>query len=355
MTTTTPETISTRTLDEKLQDLNQILGSMGRVLIGYSGGVDSALLALAAHRVLGENAIAVTADSASYASGELEAAREITHQFGIRHEVVQTAELDNPDYARNPTNRCYFCKQELFTHMQRMAEELEVPFIVYGQNVDDVGDFRPGAQAARDHGVRAPLQEAGLTKQDIRELARRWGLSVWDRPAMACLASRFPYGTPVTAAGLGMVDRAEKYLRDCGFEQLRVRHHTHIARLELPSEDIPPLLRDGDLRADLGREFTRIGYAQITVDLRGFRSGSMNEVLLPAAARQDEVLSRVELVLQDLQLGRAELELHDQMICIRLGSTALDRLLDQDRQAQFVQHLENLGFRYMAIDLSPLA
>ena len=184
------------TLDDKLTRLEQVLRGLGRVLIGYSGGVDSALLVVAAHRVLGDDAIAVTADSESYAEGELELAAEIAGRFGIRHEIVKTRELDNPDYASNPVNRCYFCKTELFEHMEDLARRLQADNILYGHNVDDVGDFRPGATAAREHGVRAPLQEAGFTKADVRELAKRWDIPVWNRPAMACHSSRFPYGTP---------------------------------------------------------------------------------------------------------------------------------------------------------------
>ena len=355
MTTTTSAARTTGSLEEKLAHLNEILRSLDRALIGYSGGVDSAFLALAAHRVLGDNAIAVTADSESYASGELEMARDIARQFGIRHEVVQTRELENPDYAKNPTNRCYFCKQELFAHMRRLAEELDVSAILYGQNVDDVGDFRPGSQAARESGARAPLQEAGLTKQDIRELSRQWGLPVWNRPATACLASRFPYGTPVTAAGLHMVDQAEKFLRGRGFVQLRVRHHTNIARIELPADDLPRLLGDAGLCQSLVCAFTDLGYEQTTADLRGFRSGSMNEVLVPAPAHPDEVPARIQAALAALGPFRGEFAEYDQMICLRLEEQAREGLQDPERRSQLVQHLENLGFRYVALDLNPLA
>lgn len=340
------------TLDEKLERLDTLLRSMGRVLIGYSGGVDSAMLAMAAHRVLGENAIAVTADSESYATGELEAASDITHRFGIRHVVVRTAELDNPEYASNPTNRCYFCKQELFTHMQRLAGEMKVEHILYGQNADDAGDFRPGAQAASDYGVRAPLMEAGLTKADVRELARRWEVPVWNRPAMACLSSRFPYGTAITAAGLRMVDQAEKYLRQCGYTQLRVRHHVDLARIELLAADLDQLLKHPALRAQIAAAFAGFGYQHITADLRGFRSGSMNEVLLPAAARAEETLGQARQALASL--GPCELEAREQMLCLRLEEQAMLALADQTRRQALVVRLEDLGFRYLALDLNPL-
>lgn len=340
------------TLDEKLERLDSLLRSMGRVLIGYSGGVDSAMLAVAAHRVLGENAIAVTADSESYATGELEAASELTRRFGIRHLVVRTAELDNPDYARNPANRCYFCKQELFTHMQRLARELEVEHILYGQNADDAGDFRPGAQAARDYGARAPLMEAGLTKADIRELARRWEVSVWNRPAMACLSSRFPYGTAITAEGLRMVDQAEKHLRQCGFTQLRVRHHVDLARIELPAGDLDQLLQNPALRARITAALASFGYQCITADLRGFRSGSMNEALLPAAARAEETLAQAHQALASL--GPCQLEAREQMLCLRLEEEAILGLGDPARRQPLVGRLEDLGYRYLALDLNPL-
>ena len=343
-------------LEEKLHHLNRILRSLKRVLIGYSGGVDSAMLALAAHKILGANAIAVTADSASYASGELEAASALTTQFGIRHLVVRTAELDNPDYVQNPINRCYFCKQELFTSMQRLAAELDVPYVLYGQNADDGQDFRPGAQAARDYGVRAPLQEAELTKADVRALARRWNMSVWDRPAMACLASRFPYGTPVTSAGLKQVDRAEKYLRACGFDQLRVRHHSRgelfEARIEVPIAHLPRFFADPDLRSKIVRQFKVTGYERTSVDLRGFRSGSMNETRASEVFRAEEIRQHVGECISALELGVFEFATLDRMISLRFNEGFLDRVLA--RREELLDDLEHLGFRYVAIDLQPL-
>ncbi|NKB70414.1 MAG: ATP-dependent sacrificial sulfur transferase LarE [Candidatus Latescibacteria bacterium] len=341
--------VSTPNLDDKLAHLERILGSLKRVLIGYSGGVDSAMLIVAANRVLGQEAMAVTADSESYASGELEAAQEIARQFGVHHIVVRTEELANPDYASNPVNRCFFCKQELFTHMDRLAEELEVPFILYGQNADDVGDFRPGAQAAAKFGVRAPLQEAGLAKSDVRELARRWGLSVWDRPAMACLASRFPYGTPVTAEGLRMIDRAEAFLRARDFAQLRVRHHVDIARVELPDEDVARLLADRAFCQELIAAFAEIGYVRIVVDLRGFRSGSMNEAL---QGGQDRASADAAIVrdLQDLGLAGARWERQGQMLCLQVEAD--DWALLVEARAALVEKLEGEGCRYIAVDLA---
>ena len=339
-------------LDDKLVALNVILHSMGRVLIGYSGGVDSALLIVAAHKALKAGAIAVTADSESYASGELERAQEITQHFGIRHEVVRTAELQNPEYAANPTNRCYFCKQELFTHMQRLSDELNIPYILYGQNVDDVGDFRPGAQAAKDYNVRAPLQEAGFTKDDVRQLARRWDLEVWDRPAMACLSSRFPYGTAITAQQLSMVDRAEALMREHGFSQLRVRHHNEIARIELPAVDLTNLLMGpgGQINAAL----TALGYRRVTVDLQGFRSGNMNEVLLPSAVNEAESLQKIQTLLATRFPGPIELEKSNQMLCLSLSPQAHVQLVDIAVRTNLIEALQNLGFQYLALDLQPL-
>lgn len=350
MTTTT----TALSLDEKLAILEDIMRPMERALIGYSGGVDSAMLAVAAQRVLGEGAICVTADSESYASGELERAQEITDRFGIRHEVVKTRELDNPDYAKNAPDRCYYCKQELFSHMERMAVELDVDYILYGQNADDVGDFRPGAKAAREKGVRAPLAEAGLDKADVRSLARRWGISVWDRPAMACLSSRFPYGTAVTADGLKKVDAAEAFLRtELGYAQVRSRHHDFLARIELPSQDLEALLGDGTRCRQTADALQAIGYTHVTVDLRGFRSGSMNEALLSIEASDAPLFERLDPILTRHQLAPAAFEERDQTLYLRLNDpTAMTK--STLRQA-VVSDCEALGFRYIALDLQPLS
>ena len=347
MTTATTESVE---LDQKLERLNEILGSMGSMLIGYSGGVDSALLALAAHKVLGQNAIAVTADSESYASGELEAASRIAGNFGMRHLVVRTRELDNPDYASNPTNRCYFCKQELFTHLNRMARELGVNHLAYGQNLDDVGDFRPGAVAADEFEVRAPLREAGLSKADVRALAKRWDLEVWNRPAMACLSSRFPYGTPITAESLQMVDRAEAALRNLGFEELRVRHHDVIARIELDVESLESLLQNTRVKAELVKELRAAGYEKVTIDLRGFRTGSMNETLLsidpdsnPGEHHWHRAVAEFGI---DGSFGH-----RDRMLVFAVPAAQFTTLVEH--RAAIAERLGSFGFNYIAVDLTP--
>lgn len=350
MTTTTE-----LSLDEKLAHLEDILRPMGRALIGYSGGVDSAMLAVAAQRVLGEGAICVTADSESYASGELEQATEITSAFGIRHEVVKTRELDNPDYAKNAPNRCYYCKQELFVHMEQLARDMAIDYILYGQNADDVGDFRPGATAAKEHGVRAPLAEAGLNKADVRALAQRWGLSVWDRPAMACLSSRIPYGTAVTAEGLRQIDQAEHFLHDeCHYTQVRCRHHETLARIELPPADLEQLLGDIDLCRRLIQHFSAIGYLQTTADLRGFRSGSMNEALLSIDVEDTPLFERVEPILTAHGLFAAAYEQRDQMLILRLPVATIPQLISSELRDGLVAALAPLGLRYIALDLDPL-
>ena len=349
-----PAEADPRSLDDKLADLETLLRPMGRVLIGYSGGVDSALLVVAAHRVLGDDAIAVTADSESYAEGELELAAEVLRPFGIRHEVVRTRELDNPDYAGNPVNRCYYCKSELFTHMSALAGELQVDNLLFGHNTDDRGDYRPGATAAREFGVRAPLQEAGLTKQDVRDLARSLEIPVWDRPALACLSSRFPYGTPVTREGLRRVDAAEKRVRAEGFgSHVRVRHHDDVARIELPADDLARLLSDWSLRERLRAALVDLGYTRVTADLRGFRSGSLNEVLGGNGGGTGDPASAVRRAAAGLGLEPCESEESGQVLLMRLSSEGAGRLAEDSLRSALVTAGEGAGARYIALDLAP--
>jgi uncharacterized protein len=265
-------------LERKAAALDAALRDLPSVIVAYSGGVDSAYLAYAAHRALGAGALAVTADSPSYPERHRALALRLARDFGFNHLVIQTAEMARPEYRANPANRCYYCKHELYTHLSALARERAIPAIADGSNADDRGDYRPGRQAAREFGVRSPLDEAGLTKAEIRELSRLAGLPTWDEPASACLSSRIPYFSEVTDEKLRMIERAETALRDMGFRICRVRHHDTIARLELGRDEMARAF-DPDMASAIDRELRAIGYAHVTIDLRGYRLGSLNDAL----------------------------------------------------------------------------
>ena len=255
-----------------------ILRTMDRPIVAFSGGGDSTFLGWAAKQALGERALLVTADSETYPSSELGEARRLAALIGLPHTVVQTRELDNPEYAKNPPNRCFFCKDELFTRLEAIGREHGGLPIVYGALMDDLGDHRPGMEAASLKGVRAPLIEAELWKEEVRALSRAAGLPTWDKPSFACLSSRFQYGDPITVDKLRRVDEAEAFLRTLGFSQFRVRHHDRLARLELSLPEMERLWQEGLREAILAR-FRQLGYAYVTLDMQGFRSGSANEML----------------------------------------------------------------------------
>jgi len=266
--------------DDRERRVLEIVRSYGRVAVAFSGGVDSAVVAMAAKLACGDDAIAVTAVSDSLAEGELKSAVDLAVRIGIRHRVVQTDEFQDGNYSANPTNRCYFCKTELYSQIERLIPELGVDVIVNGANLDDLGDFRPGLQAAREHSVRSPLAEAGLTKRDVRDLAKRWELPVWDKPAAPCLASRIAYGVEVTPDRVARVDAAERFLREeLGLRELRVRlENNDLARIEVPGAEIARLT-DPEVRRRICERFHSLGFKYVTVDLDGFRSGSMNAVI----------------------------------------------------------------------------
>jgi uncharacterized protein len=265
-------------LEAKQQELFSILEGLGEVLVAYSGGTDSAYLAWAASHVLSDKAVAITADSASIPESHKRDAEAFAGRWGIRHEYIDTYEFDNPAYVQNNPDRCFHCKDELFTRMEEVGRERGVAHIVYGVNKDDLGDYRPGQNAAKLHEVKAPLVEAGLTKAEIRELSRIAGLETWDRPASACLSSRVPYGTPVTKDTVKTVETGEESLKALGFRQFRVRFHGELVRIEISREELERAL-SLDVFARITSIFKPLGFHYVTLDLEGYRQGSMNEVL----------------------------------------------------------------------------
>jgi uncharacterized protein len=265
-------------LQEKEQRLRAILREIRGCIVAFSGGVDSAYLALIAHQELGPRALAVTAESPSYPTYQRNIALELVRTFGFQHEIISSGEMEQPDYTANPTNRCYFCKHELYSLLQAMAAARGFRCVVDGNNLDDTADYRPGRQAGVELEVRSPLIEAGLRKEEIRELSRGHGLPTWNQAASACLSSRIPYGSPVTLEKLRMIDQGEEFLRSMGFRQFRVRHHGDVARIEIAREELPKALTV-DMFDVLGREFKRLGFKFVAVDVQGYRTGALNEVL----------------------------------------------------------------------------
>ncbi len=265
-------------LQARWQKLEECLSSMGKILVAYSGGVDSAFLAWAAHGTARGQMLAFIADSPSLARSQLREAIAFCNEHAIPIQVLPTAEMERPEYTRNDSMRCFQCKDELFTILENYAQQHSFDTIAYGVNLDDQGDYRPGQQAARQHGVAAPLLQAGLSKQDIRDLARLAGLSVWDKPASACLSSRIEYGREISVEELRQVEAGEDALRALGFRQLRVRHHGQIVRIEIAREELPRAV-EPEMMAEFVRIFKSLGFAYVTLDLEGFRSGSMNAML----------------------------------------------------------------------------
>jgi uncharacterized protein len=263
-------------LENKLNKLKDILKSLDSVVIAFSGGVDSTLLSKVAYEVLGDKSLAVTAKSETYTKSELEDAIELAKNIGIKHEVIETSELDIPEFSHNPVDRCYYCKKELLEKLKETAKLRGFKHVVDGANVDDIDDYRPGMRAVAELNVRSPLKEAQLTKAEIRELSKHYGLPTWDKPAAACLASRFPYGTEITAERLDTVGDAEAFIKSFGIIQLRVRYHDQIARIEVSETDMENLLKNRDQIVKKLKEF---GFNYVTMDLQGYRTGSMNEVL----------------------------------------------------------------------------
>ena len=276
--TTQSASLETVTAGQKEERLTQILCELRSVVVGFSGGVDSAYLAYMANRVLGQNALCVTAISPSYPEFQKKETARFVEQFGLNHLEIESEELDNPAYRENAPNRCYFCKSELFTKLEALAVARNFSAVIDGTNHDDLGDYRPGRSAAKEHQVRSPLLEAQMTKLNIRELSRKAGLPTWDKPALPCLSSRFPYGTSISAEKLSIVDKGETVLRDFGFRIFRVRYHEELVRLEFSPEELPKALNI-TMAAILVARFKALGFKYVTIDLEGYRSGSLNEVL----------------------------------------------------------------------------
>lgn len=262
----------------KYEKLKNLLGEMGKVLVAFSGGVDSSFLLKVAVDVLGENVLAVIASSETYPEKERDEAVKLAKRLNVRHKVIQTKELENPDFAHNPPERCYFCKMELFSKLKDIAESEGIPYVLDGSNFEDTSDFRPGAKAAEELDIRSPLKEVGLVKQEIRQLSKYVDLPTWNKPSLACLSSRFPYFTEIEPESLKQVAQAEEFLKGLGFNQVRVRHHGQIARVEIEPQEFSKIVEKAT-KEKIINAFKKFGFIYITLDLAGFRSGSMNEPL----------------------------------------------------------------------------
>jgi pyridinium-3,5-biscarboxylic acid mononucleotide sulfurtransferase len=265
-------------VQDKLNQLKNDIKKLSSLIVAFSGGVDSTFLLKIAHDVLQDRVIAVTASSSTYPERELKEAENFVRDNGIRHVVIHSEELDIEGFSSNPSNRCYLCKRDLFSKIKDVAGKYGMQYVAEGSNMDDLGDYRPGMQAIKELGIISPLKDAGLSKEDIRILSRQMSLPTWDKPAFACLASRFPYGQQITREKLAMVDKAEQYLLDLGFKQVRVRHHGELARIEVAGNEREKLF-NLDLMEKIDRKFREIGFAYTSLDLKGYRTGSMNEVL----------------------------------------------------------------------------
>jgi pyridinium-3,5-biscarboxylic acid mononucleotide sulfurtransferase len=270
--------VAKTSIEEKLDYLKKTLRDMGTVLVAYSGGVDSTFLAVTAHEVLGKNSLAVFAASPVAPPMEKEEAEALAHNTGLRFKIIESSEMSNPDFVANPPERCYYCKRELFSELKPIAQAEGLKWIADGTNADDLSDFRPGRKASAEAGIRSPLLEAGLTKAEIRQLSHAQGLPTWDRPASPCLASRIPYGIPVTAETLNKIARGEQYLHSLGIRELRLRHHGDIARIELDPGDMDKIIKP-EIRQDIVKQLKALGYKYVALDLTGYRTGSLNEVL----------------------------------------------------------------------------
>ncbi len=265
-------------LNAKYERLKALIEEMGQVLVAFSGGVDSTFLLKVAHDVLGGDVLAVIATSETYPEKEAREAVLLAESMKVPYRVIQSCEMENPDFVNNPPDRCYHCKMELFSRLRAIADEEAIPYVLDGANLEDTGDYRPGSKAAEELNVRSPLKETGFVKDEIREISRHLELPTWDKPAMACLSSRFPYHTRIHSQALLQIAQAEDFLRSLGFSQLRVRHHESIARIEVPPEDIPGLM-DTKIRESIVGRFKELGYTYVTLDLAGYRTGSLNETL----------------------------------------------------------------------------